>query len=98
MRSVECGIAEVRSFRNPHSAFRIRFLAHAGSQASAPPPSAAARRPRHAVYRRETIGRLPVAGPPRCGGAREEPDEPPPDFAWEAKTQAPPECPQPPGA
>src|SRR5438309_10637987 len=89
MRSVECGIAVVRSFRNPHSAFRIRFLAHAGSQASAPPPSAAARRPRHAVYRRETVGRLPVAGPRRCGGAREDPDDARPDRGREPKTGSP---------
>src|SRR5438046_8202289 len=89
MRSVECGIAVVRSFRNPHSAFRIRFLAHAGCQASAPPPSAAARRPRHAVYRRETGGRLPMAGPRRCGGARKDPDDARPDRGREPETGSP---------
>src|SRR5437762_3053294 len=89
MRSVECGIAVVKSFRNPHSAFRIRFLAHAGSQASAPPPSAAARRPRHAVYRRETGGRLPMAGPRRCGGARKDPDDARPDRRREQEAGSP---------
>src|SRR6267143_4503732 len=89
MRSVECGIAVVRSFRNPHSAFRIRFLAHAGPQTPAPHPPAVAGRPRHAVYRRETIGRLLVAGPRRCGGAREDPDDARPDRDREPETGPP---------
>src|SRR6266498_66151 len=75
MRSVECGIAVVRSFRNPHSAFRIRFRADVQSQTSAPYPPAVAGRPRHAVYRRETGSRLFVAGARRRRRAGENPHD-----------------------
>src|SRR5213594_3081128 len=89
MRSVECGIAVVRSFRNPHSTFRIRFRTDVQPQTTAPHPPAAARRPGHAVYRRETVRRLPVAGARRCGSAREDPDDPRPDRRREQETGPP---------
>src|SRR5438552_4329574 len=89
MRSVECGIAGVGSSRNPHSTFRIRFRTDVQPQTAAPHPPAAARRPGHAVYRRETIRRLSVAGARRCGGAREDPDDPRPDRRREQETGPP---------
>src|SRR5206468_5062848 len=84
-----CGIAAVRSFRNPHSTFRIRFRTDVQPQATAPHPPAAARRPGHAVYRRETVRRLSVAGARRCGRAREDPDDPRPDRRREQETGPP---------